>query len=81
MAYCLLCHYRRKHVFAEENADYIIISIIVAAFQLKLEEKKRTAKCIIIQMNYTIHDAFEEKASVRRKENRENQRERYFQDK
>ena len=62
MAYCLLCHYRRKHVFATENDDYIIsvsIIVVVVAIQLKLEEKKRTAKCIIIKVNYTIQDAFE----------------------
>ena len=79
MAYCLLCHYRRKHVFAEENADYIISIVVVVAIQLKLEEKKRTAKYIIIKVNYTIHDAFEEKASMPKSEKKKKKTSNKFQ--
>lgn len=70
VAYCLLCHYTRKHVFATENNDYItvdVVVVIIVAIQLKLEEKKRTAKCIIIKVNYTIQDAFEEEEEEERK--------------
>jgi len=50
VTYCLLCHYEQKRVFAKGKDDCIIITI-----QFKIE-KKRTAKCIIIKVNYTIQD-------------------------
>jgi hypothetical protein len=52
VTYRLLCYYDQKCVFAKKKDDCII------TIQLKIG-RKRTAKCIIIKVNYAIQDAFE----------------------
>ena len=59
VTYRLLCHGEQKHVFGNGGKRIASSSSLFDG-----GESARPAKCIIIKVNYTIQDAFSNKANI-----------------